>query len=307
MKLYERFGDKGFHTSFVTTFGIDFDAYENIALPRFRGVGCNNNVLLADARMLTYALDGASLRPQHAGRHYTVSGAAAKSLFHPKITLQLGRRSGRLIIGSANMTASGLAGNLELVGIAACTAEESGERQLIAAAWQFIDGHIALEEQAIAHQRRWMGARTPWLFDTHPAAGVATLGDGHAAALLTSGNATGIGARYAALVEERPVQRLIVLSPYWDDDLSALRHLVAVLEPQEIVILIDREKRLFPGAALRYLGEAKIFDLKAFGHGQFIHAKAIVAQTRAADHVLYGSANCTVAALGTGNFSGTND
>ena len=158
MKLYERFGDKGFHTSFVTTFGIDFDAYENIALPRFRGAGCNNNVLLADARMLTYALDGASLRPQHAGRHYTVSGADAKSLFHPKIILQLGRRSGRLIIGSANMTASGLAGNLELAGIAACTAEESGERQLIAAAWRFIDGHIDPEEQAIAHQRRWMGA-----------------------------------------------------------------------------------------------------------------------------------------------------
>src|SRR5207244_2008717 len=42
-------------------------------------------------------------------------------------------------------------------------------------------------------------------------------------------------------------------------------------------------------------------------HGQFIHAKAIVAQTRAADHVLYGSANCTVAALGTGNFSGANE
>jgi hypothetical protein len=36
MKLYERFGDKGFHTSFVTTFGIDFDAYENIALSRYR-------------------------------------------------------------------------------------------------------------------------------------------------------------------------------------------------------------------------------------------------------------------------------
>lgn len=217
--------------------------------------------------MLTYALDGASLRPQDAGRHYTVSGAAAKSLFHPKITLQLGRRSGRLIISSANMTASGPAGNLELAGIATCTAEESGERQLIAAAWQFIDGCIDPAEQAIAHQRRWMGARTHGFSILTRAAGVAILGDGHAAALLTSGSAIGIGARYAALVEERPVQRLIVLSPYWDDDLSALRHLVAVLQPQEIVILIDQEKRLFPGAALRHLGDAKIFEYRFTRNG----------------------------------------
>lgn len=38
MKLYERFADKNYHTSIVTTFGIDFDAYENIVLPRDRPV-----------------------------------------------------------------------------------------------------------------------------------------------------------------------------------------------------------------------------------------------------------------------------
>ena len=45
MKLYERFGDSGFHTSIVTTFGVDFDTYENVALPRFRGAGCNNRAV----------------------------------------------------------------------------------------------------------------------------------------------------------------------------------------------------------------------------------------------------------------------
>jgi hypothetical protein len=307
VKLYERFGDKGFHTSIVTTFGVDFDTYENVALPRFHGAGCNNNILLADARMLTCELDGASLLPKYAGRHYTVSGAMAKGVFHPKILLQLGRRSGRVIIGSANMTASGLAGNLELAGLATCTAEDSGERQLVATARQYVEGRIDPEQQALAHQWGWMRARTQWLFDAEPASGVVTLGDGYGAALLTSDAPIGIGTRFTALVEERPVERLIVLSPYWDEDLSALRHLATVLQPQEIIILIDRGKGLFPGAAMPDLPEAKIFDLTAFGHGRFIHAKAIIAQTRAADHVLYGSVNCTAAALGTGSFPGIND
>jgi hypothetical protein len=34
MKLYEYYGKSGFHTSIVTTFGIDFDAYENVIFSR---------------------------------------------------------------------------------------------------------------------------------------------------------------------------------------------------------------------------------------------------------------------------------
>jgi hypothetical protein len=37
MRLYEHYGDSGFHTCIATTFGLDFDAYENIVLPRLRG------------------------------------------------------------------------------------------------------------------------------------------------------------------------------------------------------------------------------------------------------------------------------
>ena len=112
---------------------------EGIILPRLRGAGCYNNVLLADSRMLTHALDGASTLPKHAGRHYTISGITAKGVFHPKITIQLGRRVGRMIITSANVTSSGLAGNQELAGIIDCTMEESGAHRIVAAALTFAD------------------------------------------------------------------------------------------------------------------------------------------------------------------------
>ncbi len=306
MRLYERFGDKGFHTSVVTTFGVDFDAYESVALPRFRGAGCNNNILVVDAGMLTYALDGASARPEHAGRHYSVGAASAAGVFHPKLYLQLGRRRGQLLIGSANMTASGLAGNLELAGLVV-SSDGGGERALLGAAWNYIDRRLDHDAQTIGHQCRWMRARTPWLTDTEPAIGMVNLADGTAAALLTSDDARGIGVRFADLVGDRPVRRLTVLSPYWDEDLAALKHLIAALRPAETVVLIERDKALFPGMVLRHLTNTKVFDLKSFGGGRFIHAKAIIAETDSADHVLYGSANCTVAALGTGNFAGTNE
>ncbi|WP_279483990.1 hypothetical protein [Aureimonas sp. SK2] len=309
MKLYERFGDSGFHSCITTSFGIDFDAFENIALPRLRGAGCSNSMLLVDGRMLTYALDGASQLPEYAGRHYTVTGIQPKTVFHPKIVLQLGRRSGRVIISSANMTASGLAGNLELAGWISCMQGAGGEARLIAATWQYLSGLLAEDGQALFHQLEWLRARTPWLLDTEPATEIVDLADGSAAALLTDiGNsaAAGIGTRFTNLIDGERVERLVVLSPYWDEDLAALGALVTRLAPKRLAILIDRNTELFPAEAAKALSGAEIFDANAFGKSRFIHAKAIIAETSHADHVLYGSANCTAAALGTSNYAGAN-
>ena len=132
MKLYQQFAEKGYHTCIVTTFGLDFDTYETVVLPRLRGAGCRNNIVVADGRMLTLALDGRSSLPARAGSHYTVSGVRGNGgVFHPKLFLQVGRDRGRLMVGSANMTAAGLAGNLELIATFRSRGTGDAERQLI--------------------------------------------------------------------------------------------------------------------------------------------------------------------------------
>lgn len=306
MKLYERFADKNYHTSIATTFGIDFDAYENIVLPRLRGAGCHNNILIPDARMLSHALAGASVLPRHAGRLYAVSGASAHGAFHPKLFLQFGRKGGRLILGSANLTASGLAGNLELVGMIACSDEDSGEQRLIAHAWNYVSRFIDTDLQALSGQRDWMLRRTPWLRQADAEPGPLQLADGTVAALLTTGEAIGIGTRFANLIDE-PITRLIVISPYWDMGLQALSHLVERLSPAKTALLIDLDAAAFPKDALSRLPDFQLYHRGAFGKDRFIHAKTIIAQGSGADHVLIGSANCTVAALGTQSYFGENE
>ena len=200
MRLYEQFSEKNFHTSVAATFGIDFDAYESIVLPRLRGAGCRNNIVIPDSRMLTHALDGASALPKHAGQLYTVNGTSAKGVFHSKLFLQFGRRGGRLIVSSANLTASGLAGNLELVGALACEETDTGEQQLIAQAWAYVSHLIDDRQQGTTGQREWMLARTPWLQRATPASGPIGLADGTLAALLTTDEPTSIGVRFAEMV-----------------------------------------------------------------------------------------------------------
>ena len=152
MKLYERFGERGYHTSIITTFGLDFDTYENVVLARLKGAGCNNNILLCDAALLTQSLAGLSSLPRTAGRHYTVNSAYASGAFHPKLVVQLGRNGGRIIVSSANMTATGLAGNLELAEEIVCGAEDSGEQRLVAQAWRYALRHCDRTGQALDAQ-----------------------------------------------------------------------------------------------------------------------------------------------------------
>lgn len=306
MKLYERFADKGYHTCILTTFGIDFDAYENIVLPRLRGAGCRNNIVIPDARMLTHALTGASTLPDHAGKLYTVTGAIARKVFHPKLFLQIGRKGGRMIVGSANITSSGLAGNLELVGTISCGEEDSAEQRIVAATWRYLTRFVGYDQEALRGQQDWMLARAPWLRHAVASSEKMGLADQTEAAFLTTGEETGIGQRFADLIDG-PVTRLIVVSPYWDMGLAALSYLNERLSPEEVSVVIDPAVVQFPKDAASALPNMKLYRRNGFREGRFIHAKTIIAQTQTADHVLLGSANCTLAALGRENYVGENE
>ncbi|HAA70687.1 MAG TPA: hypothetical protein DCE55_16235 [Planctomycetaceae bacterium] len=307
MKLYERLGDKGFHTSIVTSFGIDFDAYESIAVSRLRASGSHNNILVVDQGMLTHALSGASSAPRYAGRQYLVSGASAAGVFHPKLTLQLGRKQGRVIISSANATASGLAGNLELAGIIECDQEESPEQRLVAAAWRYVERFLDRTLHSLNQQMSWMERRTPWLRRLDPAEGLIELSDNTSAEFLATTSDIGILDRFVARVATEAIERLIVISPYWDDDLTALRELHAGLRPQKTLVLIDKDRALFPNEDISGLENLQLVDIGPVAAGRFVHAKLVLAESSKFDHALFGSPNCTVAALGRSNFRGLNE
>lgn len=301
MKLFKAFADTGFHTSIITTFGVDFDAYEAIALARLREAGCRNNILIADGRMLAHSMNDEARRPRLAGRSYSVVGAQPKGVFHPKLILQLGKSKGRLLIASANMTSPGLAGNLEVVGCINSDEDDRSANPLLQAALAFLKGFIEAGSVP-ASQLAWAAQRTTWLPNTSPGEVLVELGDAGQAAFLASNDSEGIASRFIGLVGGAKVKRLIVVSPYWDVDLSALKYLKKALAPKETAVLIQKSASLFPVQS--WPGEKSSTVLNAdkidgAARTRFAHAKVVIAETSSADLVLYGSANCTTAALGS--------
>jgi hypothetical protein len=265
--------------------------------------------------MVGLALDGGAPLPQVAGTQYLLAKASASGgVFHPKIVLQLGRKGGRMIVSSANATVAGLAGNLELASIVECGQDNSGEQRIIAAGWQFLARFLDGRQQAVADKLDWARARTPWLAQAQPAEGPQMLADGTEAAFLASGAAEGIGAQFLRMVRGAAADRLVVVSPYWDEGLIALRRLQEDLDVSDTAALIDTTQGLFPAAALGGGRTVRVVELAGFDekrfsktNRRFVHAKLIVAATGATDHVLVGSANCTLAALGHGSQPGINE
>ncbi|MGU7785035.1 hypothetical protein [Burkholderia sp. PU8-34] len=305
--LYQRVNGKNYHTALASTFGIDFEAWENVALPRLQSTGCRNVLLLADAGMMTHAMNGASTLPRKGGRSYTANAISASRVFHPKLTLLVGRDSARLIVASANITSPGLAGNLEIAGTVDATPDLPGETKLVAGALRFLRSRLGDHGKVVEDQLGRMDKRAAWLARTVDSGDLVLLHDGSAAQFLCSGSEQGIGARFTRNVGGQQVKRLIVLSPYWDSDLSGLQALVEALRPERTVLLVDVRRRLFPTQALGQLTNVSVIDIGTAAGSNFVHAKLFIAETDQADHVLYGSANCTTAALGTSKFRGLND
>ena len=276
-------------------------------LPQLSAGGATNVLLVADGRMATMALSDGSGLPEALGREYALySPPVADGVFHPKVILQVGREGGRCFVSSANVTGAGLGGNVEVVVEIECGIEPSPEREIIQAAWRYLDALIPVDASAAREAITWARERARWLDEAGSTERLHVLEDGTALAFLARpGSTEGIGATFAGFIEDEAVERLVVISPYWDESLEAVTALERALRPQFTSILLDIDRHEFPtGAPLP--PHRAVIDISAWQSSRFKHAKVVIAVTAEHDHVLSGSANCTVAALGDEGFAGTN-
>lgn len=299
-------GSRPFHSAFATTFSIEFTAFEELMLPKLKESGATNLLLIADERMASMSLSDGSRLPAKLGREYDLySPPVTNGLFHPKIVLQIGRKAGRLFVGSANVSAAGIAGNAEAVVELECRDEPSPEREIVRAAWHFVSGLVSRNAGGANDACKWALQRAPWLIGADASTGVQQLEDGTVIGFLPRDTGPGIGSRFIDLVGGEPVERLVVASPYWDGNLAALSALIDGLQPSTAIVLLDEEGHEFPAG----VAPPAIVEFQAFPHqvkGRFKHAKFVIASTASHDHVLVGSANCTTAALGRGTQAGNN-
>lgn len=262
-------------------------------------------MLLADAAMLTRSVQATPAAFRAAGRRYAVVPISLPGCFHPKIHLRLGSDKARLIVGSANATAAGWCRNLEVLADLDWSArdEAAARGPLIRKAYDYLMHWLRdAPGEVVQYKCRLIERYSPWLRDLEANEEEVSLADGSRIDLFCErgGDLPSILRQLAGRAAGEKICRLIVLSPYWDANLQGLRELRKALSKCPTVIVLNPEKSSFPIDVLRAKDDFEFVALKAdVDRKRFPHAKVILIETTVADHVLFGSANCSDDALGS--------
>lgn len=307
INLHKDLASAGWHSSIVTTYSVDPAFYDTYLERRLRTHGVKNNILMADARMLKMALNALPEAFTAAGVRYAVVPVKVAGAFHPKVHLRLGENKARLVIGSANATAAGWGKNQEVVTRLNWNWRVDDENDnaamgpLVAKAYAYLERWLRQAAgETVRYKLKMIERQTQWLRDLSPSAAPVTLSDGSAVDLLceSGGNSPSMLKQFSDLAAQEEVRRLVVVSPYWDADLRGLRDLRAALGTPTTIVALNPRTNAFPVKVLRSSDALKFAAINNFASAKFLHAKIFVAQTRKADHVLFGSANCSDDALG---------
>lgn len=302
--LHKDLASGGWHSSLMTTYSVDPTFYEAFIERRLRRSGCENNILLADAAMLSCAIQATPEAFRLAGRRYAVVPVTVPGCFHPKVHLRLGRDRGRLIIGSANATAAGWCRNLEVLADLDWGQRDKDQTcgPLIRKSYDYLMHWLGeAHGDAVQYKCRMIERESPWLRDITANTSDVELDDGSSIDIFCEhgGDSPSILKQLVKRVAGERIRRLVLISPYWDANLRGLRELRKALSECPTLVALNPEKSHFPVDVLRRKDDLQFVELTTgIDSKRFPHAKVVLVETSEADHVLFGSANCSDDALG---------
>jgi hypothetical protein len=277
------------HVTF-TTYALSLAFFESVVLEALLRGGGRDIQILSDVAGVSACLSEHGARG--AGREYLVEPIAVRhGVFHPKIGVLEDDDENHLLIGSGNLTFAGWGGNFEML--------EHLHPSFAGSA--FIDAADLFEGIAIdARLRHGVDQRCLQVAARLRKAGIGGRQNGDLRILHTLGRSL-TDQIVDLAVDLGGAQKLLIVSPYWDDG-AAVRHLCERLGIEQISV------HAHPGGTAR--GSAANWPAKAVGRvspiqldfteddTRRLHAKAIEVICRHGRLLITGSANATTAAIG---------
>jgi hypothetical protein len=296
MRYDQAFQGEGYHSALLTTYSFDPTVFENVLLVAMRSRGCRNIGILADQDMVNRTLSELAPAPR-AGTAYHLAKKKVARAFHSKIVLQLGATSGKLMVGSANLTGAGLVGNLETVTTMSVTDDNMTAAPLLARAFDYFELHSDSDDRAMHDVLTRARVKTPWLAEAGSASEVMI--DGQRVSFIVEDKNRGVGKGFRAFVGDDPINRLIVVSPYANETLDGFSRLRNEFGDPPTALVVDPYEQDFTADVFSTQGGATLHSTEAheWGGARRLHAKLIVACGRQSDYVLAGSSNVSTEGL----------
>lgn len=291
LSLYRFIADGGYEASVLATYAISFPFYERVVLRKLQAAGCRHNILLADGGQCAKQLESVETTPHFCGSDYLLLPIATAASFHPKFVLLLGKRGAHLILGSHNVTIAGFGLNRESATALVCTPEGA----MAAAAqhvWQFVRAWTAgfpvkIREVIAATERM-----APW---------IVAQGETPASPVVWGSQPFGpsLWGRVKPLLGQR-VNRVTIVSPYFDAKLAFVNLLEKELQPKECIVAVHPMFSDLPANARTLSPRTRFVDVSGLGDGwaeRYLHAKLYRFELASGKSVVVvGSANASAPA-----------
>lgn len=294
-------GHKDLTNVVVLTFNIDLIFVETVLLRALRKCGHPSLTIFADAEEVSRTFDAQDRWLSSIGRRFRVVPVPMHRgyRFHPKAVFVSGPEEAELFVGSGNLTFGGFRQNDEVW--TSFSSREDGTGSMTA----FQDMLSACMRRSNATHGVRREINEAYDAATRSWATVKAEADG---LIWRVGEGPSLLDQMALVVGDRPISRVLVCSPYYDEIGAGLRGFADRWPDANIELLIQSGQSTLTRSAIDHARiQPRLLSSKSArpdGGDAFIHAK-FYALFSANEVLLFsGSANCTAAALGQSGESG---
>ena len=295
-----------YHSCILTCYNFDFSFFEERVLPVLRTANIKNVNVLADGNYLEQAQEMTTGKEFKFNKTYNFLPVYEKGVFHPKIMLLTGIKHGLLIIGSGNITSSGLSTNDEIWGAFHLDNIGNENAALFAASWKYLKTFADVNYGFLPQKIEWIKKYSPWLGELPDVNGSIELTSiNQNIQFLSNNNGQCIYEQLLAAVPSDKLKSLTVVSPYFDKKGVLLTQLLRDFNPPVFNCIVDTNSGILPSdlgeeekAKISFYDWQNCMEDYTFEVNR-LHAKLFHFEyTDGSEKMVLGSANATMAAMG---------
>lgn len=295
-----------YHSCIITCFSLDFSYFEERVLPSLRVANIKNVNLFCDGYYLESAQEMVSGSEFKHNKTYNFVPIYETGVFHPKIMFFAGQKNGLLIIGSGNVTSSGLSTNDEIWAAFHINTVETENAMVFSHVWNYLEGLFSNARGFIPEKLSWFRKYSTWINQLpKPVQDIKFTDSEINLNFISNQNGNSSYSQIKNLVTSDKIKTLTAISPFYDKNGSALTQIVEDFKPGKVNCIIESNDGTIPvNLPESFIGRISFFDWKNCS-GEFnekinrLHAKLLHFEYEdGSEAMFFGSANITEAALG---------
>ena len=302
-------GSSTYHSAILTCYSFDPFFYANFFRSQLNARGIGNQLVLIDSNRLDESKEDErfsfipGVSPYEG---YTPLRIECQSggVFHPKIGLFIGEKRVTAVIGSGNLTYSGMSYNDEAWGAFSVSSEDAFEVPILAAVWKYLKVIVTRQNVSTATlQLSWMLENSDLLqqLDGVDSSATAEEGAEESFTFVANSDTHSIFGGIVEAIGRANVKKISICAPFFDTKGVALKNLLGTFSPSRINCFVHPKEGSLPtDLDLEQYPDIHFYDysIAAEKGSKMVHAKLIQFETTEGTILAVGSANASIQALG---------